>query len=156
MGQRTLLWIGALGFLAYNLAKQANRISIGNPIISGLDLVNNGIKIKIKIPVLNRSDFTAEIQGFLGILKYKANTLGNITLSQPVDLPARGTAQPEFTIIIGYGSVLTEVWDFLQAKLKLTGNPAPGTPALDWKQFRLIGTLWVSGISVDIDEQIMG
>lgn len=156
MGKNLLLWAGAIGFLVYTLAKQANRITMGNPVVSSLKLAGNGIEIKIKIPVLNRSDFTAEIQGFLGILKYKENILGNIVLAQPAPLPARATAEPEFKITIGYGSVLTEVWDFLQAKLSLFGG-TPGTPnPIDWKQFRVIGTLWVSGVAVDLDEPIMG
>lgn len=132
--------------------RQAARVDIGTASLSFLRLEKNGIKIKVKIPILNRSQIGVNIEGFLGSLRYRGNILGNITLEKPMEIAQRSAAEPEFVATLPYGSIATELWDFLsQRVLKATGA---ATSVVNLKDFSVVGTLYVSGLSIDLNEKI--
>lgn len=135
------------------LSRQAARVDIGSASFSRLKLEKGGIRVNVKIPVLNRSDFPAMLDGFLGSLQYKGNILGNITLIKPIEIARRSPSEPEFTTYISLGSLAGEIWAFFQEKLLKTG--ASPLSAVDVKSFRVVGTLYVSGFSVDINEPLV-
>lgn len=146
------LWAGA-GFLVWYLAKQSQRIDIGSASISFLKLEGNGIRLKVKVPVLNRSDITATVQGFLGQLLFKNSSLGTIQLDHQVVIPARGTAEPEFVTVLPFASLAVEIWTFLRATV-LNETLPPTSEVINWGDFRVAGTLYVSGLAVDLNQKI--
>lgn len=131
--------------------RQAARVDIGTAALSFLRLEKNGIRLKVKIPILNRSQIGVNIEGFLGTLRYRNNILGNITLDKPLEIGQRSAAEPEFVTTIPYGSIATELWDFLSERaLKATGTAS----AVNLKDFSVVGTLYVSGLSIDLNEKL--
>lgn len=135
--------------------KQAARIDIGSASLSRLKFDKGGIRVNIKIPVLNRSDLSAKLEGFLGSLQYKGNILSNITLIQPIEIARRSAAEPEFTTLLTLGSIAGELWTFLQTKVLNPGTIDPKTSAVNVREFRVVGTLYVSGVSIDINEPLV-
>lgn len=134
-------------------SRQAGRVDIGSASFSRLKLEKGGIRVNIKIPVLNRSDISARLEGFLGSLQYRGNILSNITLINPTEIPRRTASEPEFTTLLTLGSVAGEIWTFLQEKV-LKGSTGQ-LPKINVKDFRVVGTLYVSGISIDINEPLV-
>lgn len=131
------------------LFRQTRRLDIGAATPSLLRLESGGIRINVKIPILNRSDFSATVQGFLGQLLYGSNNpIGTLTLTRQTAIPARGTAEPEFSVLVPYGSVAMEVYDILSA------GASGGAQLVRWNDFRVRGTLYVSDLAIDIDEPI--
>ena len=136
-------------------SKQAQRIDIGGAALSRLKFDKGGIRLNIKIPVLNRSDISAKLEGFLGSLQYKGNILGNISLIQPIEIPRRSPAEPEFTTLLTLGSIAGELWTFLQNKVLKSGTADPKAAAVNIREFRVVGTLYVSGLAIDINEPLV-
>lgn len=136
-------------------SKQAQRIDIGGAALSRLKFDKGGIRLNIKIPVLNRSDISAKLEGFLGSLQYKGNILGNISLIQPIEIPRRSPAEPEFTTLLTLGSIAGELWTFLQNKVLKSGTSDPKAAAVNIREFRVVGTLYVSGLAIDINEPLV-
>lgn len=157
MNRNALLTIVLVGGLVWYLAKQSVRIDVGSPGISFFKLSGNGIQINVTLPVLNRSDFTYNIQGFLGSLLYNGSSIGTVTLKQSMPIPARGQAAPEFVTEIGYTALIGPVAAILNKALGVTipgftPDPSSAAPALS--ALRIKGTLYVSGLAVDIDEPL--
>ena len=137
------------------LSRQAQRVDIGSASLSRLKFDKGGIRVNIKMPVLNRSDFSARLDGFLGSLQYKGNILGNISLIQPIEIPRRSPAEPEFTTLLTLGSIAGELWTFLQNKVLKSGTADPKAAAVNIREFRVVGTLYVSGLAIDINEPLV-
>ena len=157
-GTRNFLVVGLVAVAFWYFSKQSTRFDIGGPSLSKLALEGSGIRINVKIPILNRSDIAGEVQGFLGQLYYGANALGVIQLRQPTPVPARSSSNPEFTMLLNYGSLGLELVSVLSNLLgiELPGGspPDPNTPKVDITKFRIQGTLYLSGLSVDINESL--
>ena len=160
-GKNILFTLGIVALVGFFLIRQSVKIDIGSPSVSFLQVAGDGIRINVKLPILNRGAIAYPIEGFLGQLLYGGTALGNITLKQPVSIPARGTAAPEFVALINWGALASEVYTALQtagvvnwllSKIGLA-TPTPGT-AVAWKDFRVRGTLYVGGIAVDIDQNL--
>lgn len=157
-GTKNILLVGIIAAGIWYLTRQTSRFDIGQAGLSALSLKGNGIQIKVRIPILNRSDITATVQNFLGQLYYGTTPLGLIQLTNPVQLAARAQASPELSILINYGSLGIELVSALikVLNIQLPGAPAPdpATPVVDPSQFRIRGTLYVSGVAVDINQSI--
>lgn len=159
--KNTLLSVAVVGLVLLFLFKQTVKIDVGSPSVSFLQLSGNGLRLNVKLPILNRSDFSYPIEGFLGLLVYGSTALGNVTLKQPLVIPARSHAEPEFTALIDWGALGTEAYgllksagvvDWLLSKIGL-GDPASIKP-VSWNAFSIRGTLYVGGIAVDINQKI--
>lgn len=160
-GKNTLLVLAFVGLVGLFLFKQSVRIDVGSPSVSFLQLAGDGIRINVKLPILNRGNLQYPIQGFLGQILYGATALGNVTLKQPITIPARSSAEPEFQALINWGAIASEsfttlqsagVIDWLKSKIGL-GDPSKIKP-MSWNVFRIRGTLYVGGVSVDIDQPL--
>ncbi len=150
------LLVGAV----YWAMRQAGRVDIGSASLSKFRLEKNGIRINVKIPVLNRSDIGTKITGFLGSLRYKNNILGNITLVSQIEIARRASAEPEFSTLITYGSVAGEVWTMLQNRLQ-GNNQAQNFTFLKFQntgvrpsEFSIVGTLYLGALSIDLNEKV--
>lgn len=145
--------------IVYWATRQAGRVDIGTAALSKFRLEKGGIRINVKIPVLNRSDISTRITGFLGSLRYKNNILGNIQLVAPVDVARRAGAEPEFTTLITYGSVAGEIWAMLQNRL--TGGNSGAAQGITIPKtnikpsdFTIVGTLYIGALRIDMNEKI--
>lgn len=156
MKSRPILTILIVAGAIWYFSRQAVRVDIGSPGISFLKLSGSGIQLNLKMPVLNRSDFTYTVQGFLGQILFNGSPLGTITLKQQVQLPARGMAAPEFVTEIGFGALAGPLAALLQQFTNITipvltsGTTAPASLS----SLRIRGTLYVSGLAVDINEPL--
>lgn len=161
-GKNTLLVMLLIGGIALYLFKQSVKIDVGTPSVSFLQASGNGLKITVKLPLLNRSEFTYPIEGFLGQMFYQGNALGTITLKEPVKILARASGFPEFVANVGWGSLATEAYDILNKTgvvkwlMEKAGVPSttPQTTPINWTDFRIKGTLYVGGVAVDIDQKL--
>lgn len=160
-GKNTLLVLALVAFVGLFLFKQAVKIDVGSPSVSFLQLVGNGLRINVKLPILNRGDLAYPIEGFLGQLLYGTTALGNVTLKNPITIPEHAQAEPEFTALIDWGSLASETYDTLKNSgvvdwllSKIGLATPPDSISFDWKDFRIRGTLYVGGISVDIDQNL--
>ena len=160
-GKNLLFTLGIVALVGFYLFRQSVKIDIGSPSVSFLQVAGDGIRINVKLPILNRGAIAYPIEGFLGQLLYGGAALGNVTLKTPVQIPARGTAAPEFVALVDWGALASEVYSALQtagvinwllSKIGLA-TPVPGT-SVTWKDFRVRGTLYVGGIAVDIDQSL--
>lgn len=152
---KVLPWL-VVGYAAYWFYSQSGRFDIGGATISRLKLESGGIRVNIKLSILNRSAITAKIQSFLGQLFYGSNALGTVTLIAPMEIPSNAVSEPEFTTVLSYTSIGMEVWAFLQNRLlgsTTETKDASGKP-IKWEDFRIMGTLSVSDVSIDLDEKI--
>ena len=153
------------GVAVYFLLKQSVRIDIGTPAVSFLAATGDGMRINVKLTILNRSDLSYPIDGFLGQLLYGNTALGNVLLKQATIIPARSGSEMEFTALINWSALASEAYSVLDAggviqwlKEKIgLGNgttPPPGV-SIDWKKFRIKGTLYVGNVGVDIDQNLV-
>lgn len=157
-GTRNFLLVALVGGIIWYFTKQTGRFDIGAPTLSKVGLEGSGIRINVKIPILNRSDISGEVQGFLGQLLYGTNALGTIQLKTPVVIPARSTSNPEFTMVLSYFSLgmemLTVFSNLLNIQLPGGPPPDPTQPKIDVSKFRIMGTLYLSGVPIDINESL--
>lgn len=160
-GKNTVLALAFVALVGFFLIKQSIRIDVGTPSVSFLELAGNGIRINVRLPILNRSNFDYPIQGFLGLLMYGQTALGNVTLKQPITIQERSTAAPEFSALINYGALASETFqvlkdagviDWLLSKIGL--GDASKIKQVAWKDFRIRGTLYISGVAIDIDQSL--
>ncbi len=148
-----------IGVVAW-VTRQAARVDVGSASLSKFRLEKNGIRINVKIPVLNRSDISTKVTGFLGSLRYQDNILGNISLVHPLEIPRRASAEPEFSTLISYGSVAAEVWAILQKRLQsgsstnATNNLKIPQTGVNPSEFSILGTLYMGAISIDLNEKV--
>lgn len=155
---RKFVTFGIIAGIVWYLSRQAVRIDVGSPSISFLKLAGAGVELNVKLPVLNRSDFNYTVQGFLGQFLFNGDPLGTITLNQPIQIPAHGTSSPEFSTTIGYAAIVGPLSALIQ---KTLGFPVPGVAPVDpaakppsLSMLRVKGTLYVSDLSIDIDEPL--
>lgn len=163
-GKNMLFGLAIVGLVAFFLLKQSVRIDVGTPSVSFLQATGNGLRIIVKLPLLNRSDLTYPIEGFLGQLYFQGSALGTVMLKQPVKVPARSSGAPEFVAEISWGSLGTQAYDLLDQtgvvdwlakKIGLpTGSNTPATKPINWTDFKIKGTLYVGGVAVDIDQKL--
>lgn len=160
-GKNLLFSVALVAFVGFFLFRQTLRIDVGAPSISEIKPAGNGIRIDVKLPILNRSNFSYPVEGFLGTIFYGNTALGNVTLKAPVTIPAHGVATPVFSALISWTALATEVYDalntagvipWLLSKIGLSTPPAG--VSLTWKDFKIRGTLYVGNLSIDIDESL--
>lgn len=146
---------------AWYLFRNSMRIDVGTPTVSFLQAAGNGIRVNVKLPILNRGNVAYPIEGFLGQILYGSTALGNVTLKQPVTIPARATAEPEFTALINWGALATETYgvlsgagviDWIMSKIGL-GDPTKIKP-IAWNNFSIRGTLYAGGLAVDVNQKL--
>lgn len=162
--KNTLLALAIVALVGFFVLKQAVKIDVGTPSVSKLKPSSNGLQIDVKLPILNRSDFSYPIEGFLGQILYGPNALGNVTLKQPITIPARASAEPEFTALLNWSAIATEAYtaldkagviNWLLSKVGLpTGTTTATGAAITWSNFKIHGTLYVGGLAVDIDQPL--
>lgn len=153
--KKILPWFLVGGVLWY-LTNQSKKFDIGGASISRIKLEGNGIRVNIKLAILNRSDFTAVVQGFLGQIFYGTNSLGTVTLQGgPQEIPSFQTSNIEFTALISYAGVGLELWNWL--KFQVPGQSPEenqNTQVVNWEDFSVRGTLRISDIAVEIASPI--
>lgn len=160
-GLGALLPLLLIGGAVWYFFRNSMRIDVGSPAVSFMKVAGNGIQINVKLPILNRGNVSYPIEGFLGQILYGPTALGNVTLKQPITIPARSTAEPEFIALINWGSLATETYgvlngagvvDWLMSKVGL-GDPAKIKP-VTWNSFSIRGTLYAGGLAVDVNQKL--
>jgi len=155
MNARKLLPWALAAYAIWWFYSNSRRIDIGNASVSRVKLESGGIRLNLKLPILNRGNISATVQGFLGQLFYGANALGTVTMVQPVQIERNSVSEPEFTALISYASLGMEVLSFLQARAGIpSAEPPAGTPPVRWEDFRIRGTLRVADVAIDINQTL--
>lgn len=164
---RTVVIALVVGGALWYLTTQTKRVDIGSASISRLKLEGANVRINVKIPIINRSDFPVPISAFLGSLLYNGTQIGITTLVAPTNLVGRGVSTPEFTTVVSIASVLTStpLLGLLNTLAKkyigvsipgmsseevIDANTLPKTLAA----LRIRGTLYVGGLGIDIDQSL--
>lgn len=156
-----------VGVALYYLVTQTKRVDIGAASISSLKLAASGVRINIRLPIINRSDFPVPVSGFLGRLLYNGIEIGSVQQLAPVQLAPRAVTVPEFTTTISYIGVATStpllgILNTLSKKflnVSLPGVPTDavltaGGLAQALSALRIQGTLYVGQIGIDINEPL--
>ncbi len=167
MKRKDLLLAVGVGLLLWYLVKQTSRFDVGTASISDVAFTGSGIRINVKLPILNRSDIPIPIDGFLGRLLYNGSEIGLLNLVQPITIAARGTSVPEFSTTISYLGLAigTPLLKLLNTLLRMgTGVSIPGIPDSEvvdintlpalLRAMRVQGTLYVGGLGVDINQPL--
>lgn len=161
-GKNTILILAIVALAGYFFLKQSVRIDVGTPSVSFLAAADNGLRINVKLPVLNRSDFSYPIEGFLGQILYGVTPLGNVSLKKSTTIPARTAAELEFQATVQWGALATETYGVLKSTgvvswlLEKIGV-SDGTTAVKpvaWNDFTIRGTLYVGGVAMDINQKL--
>jgi hypothetical protein len=168
MKQKDTVLLVGLGLVAFfYFRKQFARFDVGAAAVSSLRLEGGGVRINVKLPIINRSNIAVPVSGFLGILLYNGQQIGTTVLTQPITIQPRAVATPEFGTTVSISSVLTStpLLSLLNSlSKKYLGFSLPGIPAdaaLDpnalakyMNGLRLKGTLYAAGASIDIDQAL--
>lgn len=164
--KNVVLAIG-IGLLIWYLVTQTKRFDIGTATISAMSFTGSGIRINVKLPIINRSDIPVPINGFLGRLLYEGAEIGGLSLVQPITIAARSVSVPEFSTTISYlGLALgTPLLRLVNTLLKmLTGVSIPGIPDSEvvnvntvpalLRAMRVQGTIYVNNVGIDINQPL--
>lgn len=157
--EKVLPWL-LVGYVAWWFYRQSLRIDVGNASISRVKLEGNGIRINLKLPIMNRGDLRTTVQGFLGQIFYGPNPIGTVTLVQPVVIEPNAVSQPEFTAVLTYASVGYEVISAILTRFNLPGATPPpsdgssSAPPVRLEDFRIRGTLRVADLVIDLNQPI--
>lgn len=164
---KTILIVAAVGLGLWYFVSQSRRIDVGAASISKLKLEGGGVRLNIKLPIINRSDFDVPVSDFLGRILYKGAEIGTVQQAAPANLLSRRTSILEFTTLISYLGVATStpLLDILNSLAqKYLGVSLPGIPsdaATDasvltnsLRSLRIVGTLYVGQVGIDINEPL--
>lgn len=160
MNLRRLLPFALVAYAAYWFFSQSRRIDVGQASISRVKLEGGGIRLNLKLPIMNRGDLRATVQSFLGQLYYGATPIGVVTLVQPTVIEPNAVSTPEFSTILSYAAVGMEVAAVIAERYGIpgitppAGNTGSGTPPVRLEDFRIRGTLRVADVAVDINQQV--
>lgn len=167
MNRRNILIALAVGGTLWYLVTQTKRVDIGAASISRLKIEGSGVRINIKLPIINRSDFPVPVSGFLGRLLYNGVEIGSVQQTAPVQLAPRAVTIPEFTTVISFIGVATStpllgILNTLAKKflnISLPGIPSDqvltaGALTQALGALRIQGTLYVGQIGIDINEPL--
>ena len=162
---KTILIIGVVGVALWYFTTQARRVDVGAAAISRLRLEGANLRINVKIPVINRSDFPVPISGFLGNLLYNGAPIGTTTLVSQATLQGRSQTTLEFSTSVSLLGVATStpllnLLNSLAAKylsISLPGLPTT-TQGVDLvnaiNAIRIRGTLYLGAVGFDINEPL--
>lgn len=155
------------GGLIWYFFRQTRRFDVGAASVSSLKIKGGNVQINVRLPIINRSNLSVPIQGFLGTLFYNGQQIGTTTLFSPVTISPRSVGAPEFSALVSIASVITNtpLLSLLNSlSQKYLGFSLPGIPSdtpLDINAMqkylgglRLRGTLYVGGVSLDIDQAL--
>lgn len=166
VSKRTIFIGVAVGVALWYLTTQTRRVDIGAAGISWIGREGANVRINVRIPVINRSDFPVSITGFLGALLYNNSQIGTTTLVSQTTLAPRSETSLEFSTVVSILSVATStpLISILNALAKkLLGVSIPGLPAetIDantlpaaLKALRIRGTLYLGAVGIDINEPL--
>lgn len=156
-----------VGVALWYLFTQTKRVDIGAASISRLKIEGGGVRLNIKLPIINRSDFAVPVSGFLGRLLYNVTEIGSVQQVAPVTLAPRAVSVIEFTTLISFLGVATStpllgILNSLAKKflnVSLPGIPSDAvlnagqlTQALS--ALRIQGTLYAGAVGIDINEPL--
>lgn len=156
-----------VGGVLWYLLTQTKRVDIGTASISRLKLEGGGLRLNVRLPIINRSDFPVPVSGFLGRLLYNGLEIGSLQQVAPVTLAPRAVSTPEFTTVISYAGLLTStpLLGILNSLAKkYIGVSLPGIPSDQvltageltnaLSALRIQGTLYVGSLGIDINESL--
>lgn len=161
MKQKQIFLAVGVGLALWYFTAQSKRFDIGSAAVTGAKLTGSGIRLNISLPVINRSDFDIPITGFLGQLLFRGSQVGTIQQVASVTLPARSQSAIQFTTTISFLGALGPLLPLLNSLAKkYIGVSLPGVvvdpnaplPALS--DLRIMGTLYVNAVAVDINQSL--
>lgn len=163
---KTLVIIAAVGVALWYFTTQSKRLDIGAASVSSVKLQGGNLRINVRIPVINRSDFSVPVSNFLGSLLFNAAPIGTTQLVSQTTLPGRSQSFLEFSTSVSLLSVATStpllgILNALAYKylnISLPGMPVTmptpeQLPAL-LKSLRIRGTLYLGAVGIDINEPL--
>lgn len=163
---RTIAIVAVVGIALWYFTTQSRRLDIGAAAVSRIKLEGGNLRINVKIPVINRSDFSVPISSFLGSLLYNGSPIGITQLVAQTTLPGRSQSFLEFSTLVSLLSVATStpllsLLNTLAKKFLNISIPGIPAPALDvntlpamMKAMRIRGTLYLGAVGFDIDEAL--
>lgn len=163
---KTILIVAVAAAALWYFTTQSRRLDIGAASVSSLKLQGANLRINVRIPVINRSDFAVPVSNFLGSLLYGASPIGTTQLTAQTTLPARSQAFLEFSTVVSLLSVATStpLLGILNGLAnKFLGVSLPGIPATTvdqntlpdaLKSLRIRGTLYLGAVGFDINEPL--
>jgi hypothetical protein len=164
---KSIILIALVGGAIWYFTTQSKRVDIGSATISKLKLEGANLRINVNLPIINRSDFSVPISGFLGSLLYNSVPIGTTQLVTPTTLQSRGQMSLEFTTVVSIISVITStpLLTMLAALAKRFLNVSlPNIPVVkplspdklsnELKLLRINGTLYVGGLGIDINQPL--
>lgn len=156
---RTILLVLLLGGVAYWLSKRTlNKITYSAGGFRVHKLSGAEVEFRVKMTILNQSDIPAPISAFIGQLLYMGSNgpsvLGQLKLVSPAQLPGFGQVELEFSMKSGLLGTGYELLNILT-----NGNPTDISKVnygnIDTKRFKIIGTLKVGPVPVDINTTLV-
>lgn len=167
MNRRNLFVALAVGGALWYLVTQTKRVDIGAASISRVKLEGSGVRLNIKLPIINRSDFPVPVSGFLGRLLYNGVEIGSVQQVAPVQLAPRSVTIPEFTTIISYIGVATStplIGILNSLAKKFLNISLPGVPSDQELSatallqalgaLRIQGTMYAGAVGIDINQPL--
>ena len=163
---KTLIIVGAVALAFWYFTTQSKRLDIGAAAVSSVKLTGGSIRINVRIPVINRSDFSVTVSNFLGSLLYGGASIGTTQLVSQATLPGRSQSFLEFSTSVSLLSVATSTpllgilnaLAFKYLNVSLPGLPVQ-MPTPDQlpgllKSLRIRGTLYLGAIGIDVNEPL--
>ena len=164
---KTILVVAAVGLGLWYFVSQSRRIDVGAASVSRLKLEGGGVRLNIQLPIINRSDFNVPVSGFLGRLLYNGAEIGTVQQVAGATLLSRRTSILEFTTLISYLGVATSTpllgilnslaQEYLNISLPGIPNDTPTDASVlttSLKSLRIVGTLYVGQVGIDINEPL--
>lgn len=163
---KTIAIVAVVGIGLWYFTTQSRRLDIGAAAVSRLKLEGANLRINVKIPVINRSDFSVPISSFLGSLLYNGSPIGTTQLVSQTTLPGRSQTFLEFSTLVSLLGVATStpllsLLNSLAQKFLNISLPGIQTPDIDantlpaiMKAIRIRGTLYLGAVGFDIDEPL--
>lgn len=156
---RTILLVALIGAGLYWLSKRTlNKITYSAGGFRVHKINFSEVEFRLGMTVTNQSDIPAPVSAFIGQLVYYGqngpSVLGQLNLVNPVQLPGFGQANLEFSMKSGLLGGAYEILNILT-----NGNPLDLSKInysnIDTKRFKVIGTLKVGALPIDIDTALV-
>ena len=167
MKTKQVIIAAGVGLLLWYLVKQSGRFDIGAASISRVKLEGSGLRLNVKLPLINRSDFSVPVSGFLGRLLFDGLEVGTVTQTAPVTLAPRAMGIVEFTTVISYVGILTStpllaLLNSISKKILDLSIPGiPDTQVLNageltkmLSRLRIQGTVYAGKLGIDINQAL--
>ena len=146
--KKVVIVVAVIGVVAYYLLQNIRRVSVGSSTVRVHKVNFNGVELRVTTPIINESNLTIDVIGFLGQLFYKGMAFGTVTQVAAVKIPSFSTGSVEFSANLGLlslGQIGFDLFNVIKADWK----------KVDWSLFTIKGTLKAEGLSIPINQKLL-